>query len=176
MGSRVAPKRAARGRHSAPVDRIEEWPLDKFVPRDDNPNTHSPEQIELIARSWDKFGQTQLVIVDGDKKTFGQILAGEGRVAAARLRARDTVRVGVAVGWSEEDKCAYRVIDNQLTRLSAWDGELLAAEANELDAAGYDLSLLGIDAELSLPKAERAPRPIVPRCPTCDRPMPKAKR
>lgn len=124
-----------------------------------------------------RFGQTQLLIVDGDKgETFGEILAGHGRYAAALKLGWKKIKVGVAVGWSVEDKHAYRIIDNQLTRLSEWDGGLLAADVNELDAAGYDLTLLAVDTELSMPREERAPRPITPRCPHCNRPMPKAKR
>jgi ParB-like chromosome segregation protein Spo0J len=174
MGSPGAPRRASGDRLSAPVDHIETWPIGKLKSRADNPNLHSPEQIELIAKSWDRRGQTQLILVDGDKgPTFGEIIAGEGRLAAAKLRGLKNVRVGVAIGWPEEEKHAYRIIDNQLTRLSEWDGELLAAEVNDLDAAGYDVSLLAVDADLSLPPTQRAPRSITPRCPTCNRPMPK---
>jgi DNA modification methylase len=150
MGPPAAPKdRAAGGRLSAPVDHRERWPLAKLKPYAKNPNLHSEEQIGLIAASLARYGQTQLIVVDGDAgETFGEILAGHGRYAGATRLGWTEVDVGLAIGWPVAEKHAYRIIDNQLTRLSEWSGELLAAEVNELDASGYDLALLGLDDSL----------------------------
>ena len=86
MGSPGAPRRASGDRLSAPVDRIEVWPLSKLRHSTSNPNLHSDEQVALIAASMKRHGQTQLVIVDGDKgDKFGEIIAGSGRASLTAL-------------------------------------------------------------------------------------------
>jgi len=114
----------------------------QLVPYARNPRLHTPEQIGQIAASMREFGQAQLVVID----PTGEIIAGHGRVLAAERLGWSHVKVGVAVGWSEEQKQAYRIADNQLGLTSTWDMGLLGTELHDLKVEDYDLSLLGFDA------------------------------
>lgn len=132
-----------KGGARAPVDRIERRTLSALVPYAQNPRMHSPEQVDQIAASLREFGQTQLVVVD----RAGEIIAGHGRVLAAQKLGWESVLVGVAVGWSEQQKRAYRIADNKIALNAAWDSGLLRAELVELKVDGYALDLTGFDAE-----------------------------
>ena len=134
-----------------PVENVRRVPLASLVPYARNPKTHPPAQVELIAKSLERYGQAQVVLIDGDRgPTRGEIIAGHGRVLAAeRLGWRDIV-VAEARGWTEAKKRAYRVADNELgsERLAPWDRALLAAEVRALAASAdgpVELPLLGFD-------------------------------
>ena len=104
-----------------------------------NARTHSDHQIAQIAASIREWGWTNPVLVD----EVGTIIAGHGRVLAARkLRIAD-VPVMVAVGWTEAQKRAYTIADNKLTLNGGWDEELLGLELGELEVLGFDLDLIG---------------------------------
>jgi len=111
------------------------------VPYARNARTHSPQQIAQIAASMAKFKQTQHVIVDED----GGVIAGHGRILAAQQLGWSRIKVAIASGWSETDKQAYRIIDNQLGLNSTWDDALLKLELTDLQVSGFDLQLLGFD-------------------------------
>src|SRR5690242_14602463 len=83
------------------------------------------------------------VLVDED----GGMIAGHGRVLAAAKLGLKTIPVVVARGWSEEEKRAYRIADNQLAARASWDPDLLRNELRELDFAGFDLGLTGFDGD-----------------------------
>ena len=121
------------------MDRVERWAIGKLVPYAKNPRLHSQDQVEQIARSMQQFGQAQLVVVDEQ----GEIIAGHGRVLAAEHLGWSSVMVGVAIGWSAEQKRAYRIADNQLALNAAWDQSLLKMEIQELHLADFDLPVLG---------------------------------
>lgn len=118
----------------APVERVERWNIGRLVPYANNPRSHTPEQVELIAASMAKFGQAQLVVVD----ERGEIIAGHGRVMAAAHLGWPSLMVGIAVGWTEEERRAYRIGDNQLALAADWDRALLRSELALLpsDAVG----------------------------------------
>ena len=129
-----------------PADRIERWPLSRLVPFARNARTHSTSQIDQIAASMREWGWTNPVLVD----EAGMIIAGHGRVEAARKLALSDVPVMVARGWSEASKRAYIIADNKLALNAGWDDAMLAAELSDLQAAAFDLDLIGFDAsELS---------------------------
>lgn len=129
-----------------PADRIERWPLSRLVPFARNARTHSTSQIDQIAASMREWGWTNPVLVD----EAGMIIAGHGRVEAARKLALSDVPVIVARGWSEASKRAYVIADNKLALNAGWDDTMLAAELSDLQAAAFDLDLVGFDAsELS---------------------------
>ncbi len=129
-----------------PADRIERWPLSRLVPFARNARTHSASQIDQIAASMREWGWTNPVLVDEG----GMIIAGHGRVEAARKLALSDVPVMVARGWSEASKRAYVIADNKLALNAGWDDAMLAAELSDLQAAAFDLDLIGFDAsELS---------------------------
>jgi DNA modification methylase len=87
-------------------------------------------------REW---GWTNPVLIDGD----GGIIAGHGRVMAARKLGFTDVPCMVADGWTEAQKRAYVLADNQLALNAGWNAEVLSAELKGLDEAGFDLALLG---------------------------------
>lgn len=90
-----------------------------------------------------RFGWTIPVLIDEE----GGILAGHGRVRAARLMGFTEAPVVIARGWSEEEKRAYVIADNQLAANSEWDTKLLRGELRSLVAADFDMTLIGISDE-----------------------------
>ena len=121
---------------------IERIAVDALVPYARNSRTHSPEQIAQVAASIREFGFTNPVLIDGE----GGIIAGHGRVMAARslgLSEVPCIRIG---HLSEAQKRAYVIADNKLALNAGWDDELLAVELRELDDLGFDLALTGFDS------------------------------
>jgi DNA modification methylase len=95
--------------------------------------------VAQIAASIREWGWTTPVLVD----EAGQIIAGHGRVMAARKLGIAEVPVMVAAGWSEAQKQAYVLADNQLALNAGWDMDLLKVELGDLQAHGFDLELIG---------------------------------
>jgi len=122
-----------------PADKIERRSVDSLIPYARNARTHSDEQVAQLAASIKEWGWTSPVLVDEDS----QIIAGHGRVMAARKLGIDEVPVMVATGWSEAQKKAYVLADNQLALNAGWDMDLLKVEIGDLDVAGFDLGLIG---------------------------------
>jgi hypothetical protein len=120
------------------------WPLDRLVPYERNARTHSPEQIAQIAASIQEFGFTNPILVDG----ADGILAGHGRLAAAKDMGLAEVPVIVLDHLSAAQRRAYILADNQLALNAGWDMELLQQEIVGLNLADFDLSLLGFDDEM----------------------------
>ena len=126
-----------------PADKVEQWPIEKLVPYAKNSRTHSEEQVAQIASSIREWGFTTAVLVDES----GGIIAGHGRVMAARKLGLASLPVMVAKGWSDAQKRAYVVADNKLALNAGWDNELLALELGELGDVGFDLELTGFTDE-----------------------------
>jgi DNA modification methylase len=128
------------------AERIELWPLDKLVPYQNNPRTHSPEQVSQIAASIVEFGFLNPILVD----TSAGIIAGHGRLQAARQLGFATVPVVVLDHLTENQKRAYVIADNKLALNAGWDEDLLRAEMTALAAEDFDLPVMGFtDDELS---------------------------
>ena len=137
----------------AAAKRIEMWPLERLVPYERNARTHSPEQVAQIAASIQEFGFTNPILVDG----ADGILAGHGRLAAARDMGLAEVPVIVLDHLSDEQRRAYILADNKLALNAGWDEELLRMELGDLQLADFDMSLIGFsDEELAelLPEVE----------------------
>ena len=129
-----------------PADKVERWPLDRLIPYARNARTHSEEQVAQIAASIREFGFTNPVLID----EAGGIIAGHGRVLAARKLGIADVPVMSAIGWTEAQKRAYVIADNKLTENAGWDKELLRLEVADLAEMGFDLPLMGFsEAELA---------------------------
>jgi ParB-like chromosome segregation protein Spo0J len=126
-----------------PADKVEQWPIEQLVPYAKNSRTHSDAQVAQIAASIKEWGFTSAILVDEN----GGIIAGHGRVMAARKLGMAQVPVMVAKGWSEAQKRAYVIADNKLALNAGWDNELLALELAELDGLGFDVELTGFKAE-----------------------------
>jgi hypothetical protein len=134
-------KKSKAMEESWPASKTELWALERIIPYPGNPRQHSPEQVDLIARSMKDDGVTSPILVDED----GVIIYGHGRRLAAEKNAFAKYPVVVARGWSEEQKRAYRIKDNSYALLSTWSPEFLKIELNELSLAGYEMPLLGFD-------------------------------
>jgi ParB family chromosome partitioning protein len=122
---------------------IEHLSIDALVPYARNSRTHSAEQIAQIAGSIKEFGFTNPVLIDAD----GGIIAGHGRVMAARklgLTEVPCIRLGYL---TETQKRAYVIADNKLALNAGWDEEMLRLELGELREAEVDLSLVGFTEE-----------------------------
>lgn len=122
---------------------IEHWPVDRLIPYARNPRTHSDAQITQIAANIAEFGFTNPLLVD----TNAGIIAGHGRLLAARKLNLPEVPVIVLDHLSETQKRAYMIADNRLALNAGWDDELLRCELEELDKADYNLALTGFEDE-----------------------------
>ncbi|MBU9576436.1 site-specific DNA-methyltransferase [Burkholderia multivorans] len=133
------------------IVQIEYRPIEALIPYARNSRTHSDAQVAQIAASIREFGWTNPVLVDGDNG----IIAGHGRVLAARKLNMEQVPVIELAHLTESQKRAYVLADNKLAENAGWDDELLRIELEALQAAGFDLSLTGFaDDELAALMAE----------------------
>ncbi len=131
---------------------IERWPVDRLIPSDVNPRTHSPEQVAQIAASIREFGFVNPILVGPD----GGIIAGEGRLRAARSLDVDEVPVIVLEHLSEVQRRALAIADNQLPLNAGWDEQILREQLAALRNDNFNLDVLGFDdQELALRLAEQ---------------------
>ncbi len=129
-----------------PADKVERRPVAQLTPYARNARKHSPKQVDQIVASIKQWGFTVPVLVDEG----GTIIAGHGRVMAANKMGLQEVPVMVARGWTEPQRRAYVLADNQLAANSSWDQDLLAVEMGDLKAADFDLTTIGFsDREIS---------------------------
>jgi len=119
--------------------RLEHWPIDLLVPSPRNARTHSDAQVAEIAGSIRAFGFSNPILVGDDK----DVIAGHGRLAAARLLGLGEVPVIVLAGLSEVQRRQLMLADNRIAMNAGWDAELLQLELQDLSAIGADLSGLG---------------------------------
>jgi hypothetical protein len=122
-----------------------------------NSRTHSKEQLNQIARSIKKFGFTNPILVD-EKNT---IIAGHGRMYAARQLGIKQVPCIVVTGLEESDKAALVMADNKLAENANWDNDALHSELSFLKELDYDLSLIGF-SEDELETIFDEPEDVVP--------------
>jgi DNA modification methylase len=120
---------------------FENRPTHSLRPYAGNARTHSPKQIKQIARSIDRFGFNNPVLVDDDD----QIIAGHGRVEAAKLLNMKTVPTVRLSHLSDDEKRAYILADNRLAEKAGWDNDMLAIELQGLVDIGFDVLLTGFE-------------------------------
>ncbi|TMK38026.1 MAG: DNA methylase, partial [Alphaproteobacteria bacterium] len=96
-----------------------------------------------IAASILKCGWTMPLLVDEN----GELISGHARLRAATILELKSIPVIVARGWSEDEKRAYRVADNQLAARATWDSDLLRDELQALEFADFDLGLIGFEPD-----------------------------
>jgi DNA modification methylase len=118
---------------------VERWPIERLLPYAANARTHGEDQTARIAASIVEFGFNVPCLVD----ERGVLIAGHGRLLAARRLGLAQVPVIRLDHLTDVQARAYRLADNKLTELSTWDEDLLAAEFRRLDEDGFDLSLTG---------------------------------
>ena len=115
--------------------------VDSLIPYVKNSRTHSDAQVAQIAASIKEFGWTNPILVDGDNG----IIAGHGRLLAARKLGFKEVPTIELKDLTETQKKAYIIADNRLALNAGWDNEMLTIELNELLADGFALEVLGFD-------------------------------
>ena len=117
--------------------------VDSLIPYARNARTHSEDQVAQIAASISEFGFTNPILTDGDKG----VIAGHGRLAAARKLALTQVPVIELGHLTAIQKKAYILADNRIAANAGWDEELLKLEIAELDEADFNLDLMGFGDE-----------------------------
>jgi len=128
--------------------------VEDLIPYARNSRTHSDAQVAQIAASVREFGWTNPVLVDGENG----IIAGHGRVLAARKLGMEEVPCIELAGLSDTQRRAYIIADNKLALNAGWDDELLAIEFSELADAGFDNLLTGFTQdEIDALTPEQAP-------------------
>jgi len=120
---------------------IQQLKVEDLIPYVNNSRKHSDEQVAQIAASIKEFGWTNPILIDGDKG----IIAGHGRLMAARKLKMAEVPVIEISHLTETQKKALVIADNKLALNADWDLDLLTIELDELLADGFDLELLGFD-------------------------------
>ena len=115
--------------------------VDSLIPYVKNSRTHSDAQVAQIAASIKEFGWTNPILVDGDNG----IIAGHGRLLAARKLGFKEVPTIELKDLTETQKKAYIIADNRLALNAGWDNEMLTIELNDLLADGFALEVLGFD-------------------------------
>ena len=123
--------------------KITQKKVDSLIPYINNSRTHSDEQVAQIAGSIKEFGWTNPILVDG----ANGIIAGHGRLLAARKLGYKDVPTIELKDLTEIQKKAYIIADNRLALSAGWDNEMLTIELNNLLADGFALELLGFNAD-----------------------------
>jgi len=126
-----------------PATKIDLLPIDSLIAYARNARTHSDKQVDKIVASIKEFGWTIPILIGEDHT----IIAGHGRVLAAKKLKITEVPTMMAKGWSEAQKRAYVIADNKLTIDSDWNEELLKVELMDLKNSDFDLSLTGFDSK-----------------------------
>lgn len=129
----------------AKIAEMQEVSLDLLRPYEKNAKVHGEKQLEQLANSIKEFGFLSPCLVE--RGTYN-LIAGHGRVEAARRLGMETVPCVFVEDISEEQRRAYILADNRLTELGGWDYETVDAELKELYEAGFDISLTGFELDL----------------------------
>jgi ParB-like chromosome segregation protein Spo0J len=126
--------------------KITQKKVTELIPYVNNSRTHSDEQVAQIAASIKEFGWTNPILVDGSNG----IIAGHGRLLAARKLGYKEVPTIELADLTETQKKAYIIADNKLALNADWDKEILSIELGTLQGDNFNIDLLGFDAiELS---------------------------
>lgn len=141
-GSLSAPNLATPADQPVIIAKLEECPIDQLIPYHNNPRTHSQAQIRQIMASIQEFGFINPLLIAADHT----VIAGHGRLQAARQLHMQTLPVIVLDHLTEAQCHALAIVDNQLPLNAGWDEEMLRRELALLQSEAYNLDLLGFDA------------------------------
>ena len=123
---------------------VTEYPLDELIPYINNARTHDDVQVSQIAASISEFGFTNPILIDEKKG----IIAGHGRLMAAKKLGLDNVPCITLEGLTEAQKKAYVIADNQLALNAGWDLDALKLELDHLAEVDFDIELLGFSEDM----------------------------
>lgn len=118
-------------------------PTDSLAPSAQNARTHSPQQIEKLTKSISQFGFINPIIIAED----GSVLAGHGRLEAAKALGMETVPTVSAAHLSAAQRRAYMLADNRMAMDAEWDESMLIEQLRALEAEGMDLGFTGFDSD-----------------------------
>jgi ParB-like chromosome segregation protein Spo0J len=143
--------------------RVEYWPIDRLIPSARNARTHSAAQVAEIAGSIRTFGFTNPLLVGED----ADVVAGHGRLAAARLLGLTEVPVIPLRNLDDVERRQLMLADNRIALNAGWDAEMLMLELTDLGKLGTDLRILGFSEQelavaLGAPGAGLVPEDEVP--------------
>ena len=116
---------------------------DELIPYARNARTHSDKQVLQIAASIKEFGFTNPILIDADNN----VIAGHGRLLAAKKLHMDKVPSIVCDGWTKAQTKAYILADNKLALNAGWDDALLALELQELQELDFNLDIVGFNQD-----------------------------
>ena len=123
------------------IAEVQEVTLEKLVPYVNNAKIHGEKQLTMIASSIREFGFLSPVLIDRDFN----IIAGHGRVMAAKKLEMESVPCVFVEGLSEAQRKAYILADNRLGELADWDMDIVNMELEALDDMDFDVSLTGFE-------------------------------
>lgn len=144
----------------AKIDGVQEISIDLLKPYQNNAKIHGAEQVEAIKRSIQEFGFISPCLIDKDYN----LIAGHGRIMAAKELGMSEVPCLFIEGLTEAQRKAYILADNRLTEMGGWDQELIDEELRALYDSGFDISLTGF--ELNLDDEMEEPKDIIDFNPT----------
>ena len=126
----------------AKIAEVQEVDVNKLIPYERNAKQHSDEQVEKICNSIREFGFISPCLIDNDHN----VIAGHGRIMAAKKLGMKTVPCLFVEGLTDEQRKAYTLADNRLTELGEWDMVLVQSELADLELSDFDVSLTGFDS------------------------------
>jgi len=125
----------------AKIAKVQEVSLEKLVLYEKNAKKHPQDQIDLLVRSITEYGFINPCLIDKDFK----VIAGHGRIEAAKQMGMDKVPCLFVEGLTEAQYKAYVLADNRLTELGEWNMDLVMMELQELQDMDFDISLTGFE-------------------------------
>ena len=125
----------------AKIAKVQEVSLEKLVLYEKNAKKHPQDQIDLLVRSINEYGFINPCLIDKDFK----VIAGHGRIAAAKEIGMEKVPCLFVEGLTEAQYKAYVLADNRLTELGEWNMDLVMMELQDLQDMDFDISLTGFE-------------------------------
>jgi len=125
----------------ASIAKVEQVDLNTLKPYEHNAKVHTAEQIDKLIASIEEFGFLNPCLIDKDYN----IIAGHGRVMAAKEMGMDKVPCVFVEGLSDAQRKAYLLADNRLAELAEWDWNIVDCELGELEEMDFDIDILGFD-------------------------------
>ena len=128
--------------------KFERVAVDTLIPYVNNANIHSEKQVTMLASSIREFGFLNPVLIDRKRN----VIAGHGRILAAKKLGLDTVPCIFVEGLTEAQRKAYILADNRLAEFSEWDMDLVMGELEGLEEYDFDIDLIGFEMPEVLPE------------------------
>lgn len=127
----------------AKIDKVQEVSIELLKPYQRNAKIHDDHQVQKIAESIQAFGFLSPCLIDNEYN----IIAGHGRVMAAKKLGMSAVPCIFIEGLTDEQRRAYILADNRLTEMGEWNSDLVSQELSELKESGFDIDLTGFDID-----------------------------